>query len=75
MIRPPSDNLARKALLLIAIGCAALGVSVSKPVAFDLAFGRTSGHALVQIGFASFRLAFDSGQKCPNSNSCTGGVL
>jgi hypothetical protein len=67
--------LARKALLLIAMGCAALSMSVAKPVAFDLVFDRASGHALVQIGFASFRLAFDSGQKCPNSNSCEGGVL
>jgi hypothetical protein len=50
-------------------------MSVAKPVAFDLVFDRASGHALVQIGFASFRLAFDSGQKCPNSNSCEGGVL
>jgi hypothetical protein len=67
--------LARKTLLLIAVGCAALSVSLAKPIAFDLAVGRASGHALVQIGFASFRLAFDSGQKCPNSNSCAGGVL
>jgi hypothetical protein len=75
VFRPPSEKLARKALLLIAAGCAALGLSTARPVALDLAFGRTSSHALVQIGFASFRLAFDSGQKCPNSNGCPGRIL
>jgi hypothetical protein len=75
VFRPPSEKLARKALLLLAAGCAALGMSMARPAALDLAFDRTSGHALVQIGFASFRLAFDSGQKCPNSNGCAGGIL
>jgi len=75
VVRPPSDKLARKTLLLLAMACAALSVSVAKPLMFDLALGRTSSHALVQIGFASIRLAFDSGQKCPNANSCTGGML
>ena len=75
MVRPPSDRLARKTLLLIAVAGAALGIHLAKPVALDLAFGRSSGHALVQIGFASFRLAFDSGQECPESNSYSGSAL
>jgi len=75
VVRPPSDKLARKTLLLIAVACAALGMHFAKPVALDLALERTSGHALFQIGFASFRLAFDSGQKCSNSNSCAGPLL
>lgn len=75
MVRPPSDKLARKTLLLVALAGAALGMQVAKPVALDLAFGRTSGHALLQIGFASFRLAFDSGQECSESNSYAGVAL
>jgi hypothetical protein len=62
--------LARQALLLIALAGAALGIHVSRPVSLDLALGRTGGHALVRIGFASLRLAFDSGQGCSESNTC-----
>ncbi len=75
MFRPPSDKLARKALLLLALACAALGMHAARPVSLDLAFGRTGSHALLQIGFASFRLAFDSGQACPNPDSCARGLL
>lgn len=75
MFRPSSDKLARKALLLIALASAALGIRAARPVSLDFAFGRAGGHALVQIGFASFRLAFDSGQACPNPDSCARGML
>lgn len=70
VFRPPSDKLARQTLLLIALAGAAMGIHASRPVSLDLAFGRTGGHALVQIGFASLRLAFDSGQDCSKSNTC-----
>ncbi|MET0309945.1 MAG: hypothetical protein ABW023_14660 [Sphingomonas sp.] len=77
MIRPPSDKLAKKTILLLAAACALLGMAVSRPFALDIAFdgGGNGGHAVVQLGFASLHVTFDSGQACPNPDSCARGLL
>jgi hypothetical protein len=64
-------------MLLLAAACALPGMTVSRPIALDIAFdgSRNGGHAVLQLGFASVRLAFESGQACPNPDSCARGLL
>ncbi|MES2988784.1 MAG: hypothetical protein V4808_12835 [Pseudomonadota bacterium] len=59
-------------LLLVALAAA---IAAPRPHA-DLAFARgEGGHALINIGFASIKLAFDFGHKCSNPNGCGGAIL
>lgn len=74
MFRPPSDKLARKALLVLALAGAAacwspvgLGVDVA-------VHGAKGGHALLRLGLATIRIAFDFGQECSKSNGCDGPI-
>jgi hypothetical protein len=70
-----SGKLARNAVLLAALACAALSFGGKPQAALDVAVRAESGHALLRIGFASINLAFDFGQKCSESNACTGAIL
>ncbi|WP_029935623.1 hypothetical protein [Sphingomonas sp. UNC305MFCol5.2] len=70
-----SGKLARNAVLLAALVCAALAFAGKPQAMLDVAVRENSGHALLRLGFASISLAFDFGQKCPNSNACTGAIL
>ncbi|MDV3457338.1 hypothetical protein RZN05_10125 [Sphingomonas sp. HF-S4] len=67
--------MARNAILLCVLACAALAFSGKPRAALDIAVRGHSGHALLQLGAASIHVAFDFGQKCPNSNACTGALL
>lgn len=71
----PSGKLVRNAVLLGALASVALAFSGKPQAAFDLTVRAHSGHALLSVGFASIRLAFDFGQECPDSNACTGTLL
>ena len=75
MSRSRSGKLARNAVLLGALACAAAAFAGKPQAALDVAVRAESGHALLRIGFASIRVAFDFGQKCSNSNACTGALL
>jgi hypothetical protein len=68
-------KLARNAGLPIALACVALAFCGSPRAALDVAVRAQSGHALLQLGSASIKVTFDFGQKCPNSNACTGALL
>jgi hypothetical protein len=70
-----SGKLARNAVLLAVLLCAALAFGGKPQAALDIAVREQSGHALLRLGFASISLAFDFGQKCPNSNACAGAIL
>ena len=75
MATPPLKNRG-KALLAFAAAAALVAFSSSQPFAIDVSLsGKAGGHALVRLGFASIKLVFDSGQKCPNPNACTGTLL
>ncbi len=67
-----SGKLARNAVLLAVLLCAVLAFGGKPQAALDIAVREQSGHALLRLGFASISLAFDFGQKCPNSNACAG---
>ena len=74
MFRPPSDKLARKALLVLAMAGAAALWSPSG-WGIDVALnGARGGHALLRLGFATVRVAFDFGQECSESNGCKGAI-
>jgi len=68
-------KLARSTVLLAAFLCAMLAFGGKPQASLDIAVREQSGHALLRLGFASISLAFDFGQKCPNSNACTGAIL
>jgi hypothetical protein len=68
-------KLVRKAVLLVALACAAVAFGGKPQAALDVAVRAGSGHALLRLGSASVSLAFDFGQKCSNSNACTGILL
>ena len=66
----PRKNLT---LLLLAGACACAALSPRAPLGLDIAVeGSRSSHATVSLGFATLKLAFDSGQQCPNSDTCQG---
>ena len=71
----PSGKLARNAVLLGLFACAALAFGGKPRAALDVTVRAQSGHALVSLGFASIRVAFDFGHDCPESNACTGTLL
>ena len=75
MVGKRSGRLARNAVLLGALACAATAFADTPKAVLDVAIGRESGHALIGLGFASVRFAFDSGQSCSNSNACAGSIL
>lgn len=68
-------ELARSAVLLGALACAVAAFGGKPQAALDVAVRAESGHALLRLGFVSISLAFDFGQKCSNSNACTGAFL
>jgi len=63
-----------KRLLLAAMLCAGLALLRVPSAALDLSVGPGSARALLRIGFASIRIAFDSGQACPKADGCAGAV-
>lgn len=63
--------MARNAVLLGALACVAVAFAGKPQAALDVAVRAESGHALLRLGFVSISLAFDFGQKCPNSDACT----
>ena len=75
MVGNRSGRLARNAVLLAAFACATAAFSGKPKAVLDVAVGRDGGHALLSLGFASVRFAFDSGQGCSNSNACAGTLL
>ena len=40
--------------------------------ALDLRMGANGARAMLDLGLVSFRIAFDSGRSCSESNSCAG---
>lgn len=70
-----SGKLARNAVLVAVLLCALLALGRKPQAVLDIAVRQDSGHALLRLGFASISLAFDFGQKCPNSNACAGAIL
>lgn len=40
------------------------------PIGFDLRMDAAGGHAVLRLGIASLRIAFDSGRACSKSNTC-----
>ncbi|WP_448661307.1 hypothetical protein ACG3SL_11705 [Sphingomonas sp. CJ20] len=54
-------------LLVVAL----LALAAPRPT-IDLRIDRAGVHALVRIGFASVRIAFDFGHRCSQSDSCAG---
>lgn len=63
-----------KAKLLAAL--AALAILLANlphgRVGLDLQLHANAARAVLDLGLVSFRIAFDSGRSCPESNSCTG---
>ncbi len=55
--------LAALAILLCALPHGRFGV--------DLRVDANAARAVLDLGLVSFRIAFDSGRSCPESNSCT----
>jgi hypothetical protein len=70
-----SGKLARNAVLLLALISGLLAFGGKPQASLDIAVRQQGGHALLRLGFASVSVAFDSGQKCPNSNACAGSIL
>lgn len=70
-----SGKLARNAVLLAALACAAVAFAGKPQAALDVAIREQGGHALLRLGFATVSVAFDFGQECPNSNACRGAIL
>jgi hypothetical protein len=56
--------LAALAILLCALPHGRFGI--------DLRVEANTARAVLDLGLISFRIAFDSGRSCPESNSCTG---
>ncbi|MEP9359855.1 hypothetical protein [Sphingomonas sp. KR3-1] len=60
--------------MLAALAAAAIFLAFAPQgrVGLDLRMNAAGGHAALDLGLVSFRLAFDFGRACPESNSCTG---
>ncbi|HVJ01357.1 MAG TPA: hypothetical protein VM662_04190 [Sphingomonas sp.] len=56
--------------LLAVFACTALAMLRVPAAALDVSVTRSGAWALLRIGFATVRIAFDSGQECPKSNKC-----
>ena len=63
-----------RGLLLIAAACAMLAALGTQPAALDISVTRGGAAALLRVGFASVRIAFESGQECSESDICPGGI-
>jgi hypothetical protein len=70
---PLPQTVRARALLLIA-GAVAM-VALARPAALDIGIGPGRARALVTLGFASIRIAFDSGQDCPKTDGRTLGAV
>ncbi|ATY32016.1 hypothetical protein CVN68_08530 [Sphingomonas psychrotolerans] len=68
-------KLARNAVLLAALAAAILVFGGKPQATLDVAIRAQGGHAMLRLGSASVRIAFDSGHACPNPNACAGSVL
>jgi hypothetical protein len=44
------------------------------PIGVDLRVDGAGGHAVLKLGMASLRIAFDSGRACPKSNTCRAAI-
>ena len=72
MVPTPNKKMPVFVLLALALAMAA---ATPRPQ-LDLRFVKGKGsHAMLSLGFASIKLAFDSGHKCSNSNGCAGAML
>ncbi|RYD62279.1 MAG: hypothetical protein EOP58_13420 [Sphingomonadales bacterium] len=70
----PTPQKKLPAIVLLALAFA-MAVAAPRPH-LDLGFVRGEGaHALLQLGFASVKLAFDFGHKCSNPNGCSRALL
>ena len=68
----PNKKLPGFALLAVALATTAIAPRPHLDLGFVKGKG---GHALLSLGFASVKLAFDSGHKCSNPNGCEGALL
>jgi hypothetical protein len=68
---------ASKGTLLTALAAAAffLAILPHGRFALDLRMGANGARAAFALGLISFRIAFDSGRSCPESNSCRSTIL
>jgi hypothetical protein len=70
----PAPNKKMPVFVLLALALA-FAAAAPRPQ-LDLGFvAGKGGHALLSLGFASVKLAFDSGHECPNPNGCEGAML
>lgn len=65
----------RRMLALLLVASALCTAALANPPALDVSMGGGSAHALVSLGFASVRIAFEIGHDCPKSNGCTRTLL
>lgn len=63
-----------RGLLLAVAAAAMLAMLGAQPAALDIAVTRDGASALLRVGFASVRIAFDSGQECSKPDKCSGGL-
>lgn len=66
----PKPRIARIAPI-VALACAALACARA-PLGLDVTANGRGVAAILHLGFASVRFAFDSGQECSKSNGCEG---
>lgn len=70
----PTPNKKMPVLVLLAVALA-MAAAAPRPQ-LDLGFvAGKGGHAMLSLGFASVKLAFDSGHDCSNPNGCEGVML
>lgn len=72
MRRPGRETPKGKVLAVLAIVAALVAFLPHRHAGFALRLGRDRGHAVLDLGLASIRIAFDFGRSCPDSNSCRG---
>jgi hypothetical protein len=72
MQRPATGKSKARALAALAAAALFLAFLPHGRVGLDFRLESRGAHAALDLGLASFRIAFDSGRQCPKSNSCTG---
>jgi len=72
MRRPATGKTRAKALAALAAAAIFLAFLPHGRFGLDLQLEGRGAHAALDLGLASFRIAFDFGRQCSKSNSCTG---
>lgn len=64
-----------KAVAALAALALCLAFVPHRRLGLDLQLGVNGARAVLDLGLISFRIAFDSGRSCPESNSCGKSIL